>query len=57
VWLNIAQTVIDLAQTVTLIWALFMVRYAFLEGIRLLRESLERIHAIEKRLDERERHE
>ena len=54
---------IDIVQTATLailivilVWALLMVRSAFTEGVRLLRESLDRLHALECRVNRLEKH-
>ena len=46
-----AENLVDLAQTVVLAWALFMVRHVYREGVKLLRENLDRLHAVEVRLD------
>lgn len=46
---------VDMLQTAVLLYAIWMVRQAFREGVKLLRQNLDHIRRIEARLDALER--
>lgn len=48
------DNVVDLAQTAAILVSLWYVRRAFTEGAKLLRDSLARIDALERRIAELE---